>query len=68
MIKIDGNFVKGDVVSIVNVNENREIARAYELFGRRGTENKGLRSSLIKKTLGYKPYDEIIHRDNMVLL
>ena len=29
---------------------------------------KGLRSSLIKKTLGYKPYDEIIHRDNMVLL
>jgi len=29
---------------------------------------KGLRTSLIKKTLGSKPYDEIIHRDNMVLL
>jgi len=29
---------------------------------------KGLRTSLIKKTLGYKPYDEIIHRDNIVLL
>jgi glutamate 5-kinase len=69
VIKIDGNFVKGDVVSIVNVNENREIARGLMNYSAEEVQKiKGLRSSLIKKTLGYKPYDEIIHRDNMVLL
>lgn len=69
VIKIDGNFVKGDVVSIVNVNENREIARGLMNYSAEEAQKiKGLRSSLIKKTLGYKPYDEIIHRDNMVLL
>lgn len=69
VIKIDGNFVKGDVVSIMNVNENREIARGLMNYSAEEAQKiKGLRSSLIKKTLGYKPYDEIIHRDNMVLL
>ncbi|MBW1841637.1 MAG: glutamate 5-kinase [Deltaproteobacteria bacterium] len=27
----------------------------------------GLRSSKIKERLGYKPYDEVIHRDNLVI-
>jgi glutamate 5-kinase len=27
----------------------------------------GLRSSKIKELLGYQPYDEVIHRDNMVI-
>ena len=27
----------------------------------------GLKSGQIKKRLGYKPYDEVIHRDNLVL-
>ncbi|KHE90539.1 MAG: glutamate 5-kinase [Candidatus Scalindua rubra] len=69
VIKIDGKFVKGDVVSIVEVGGNREIARG--LINYSGDEVrmvKGLRTSLIKKTLGHKPYDEIIHRDNIVLL
>ena len=69
VMKIDGNFVKGDVVSIVNVSENREIARGLMNYSAEEVQKiKGLSSSLIKKTLGYKPYDEIIHRDNMVLL
>jgi len=69
VVKVDGKFVKGDVVSIVDVGENKEIARGLMNYSDDEVRKvKGLRTSLIKKTLGYKPYDEIIHRDNIVLL
>ena len=69
VVKIDGKFVKGDVVSIVDVDENKEVARGLMNYSDDEVRKvKGLRTSLIKKTLGYKPYDEIIHRDNIVLL
>ena len=69
VVKIDGKFVKGDVVSVVDVVGKREIARGLMNYSADEVQKvKGLRTSLIKKTLGSKPYDEIIHRDNMVLL
>lgn len=69
VVEIDGRFIKGDVVSIVDVDENKEIARGLVNYSDDEVRKvKGLRTSLIKKVLGYKPYDEIIHRDNIVLL
>jgi len=69
MVKIDGNFVKGDVVSILSVKKHKEIARGLINYSSEEVQKiKGLRTSLIKKTLGSKPYDEVVHRDNMVLL
>lgn len=69
VIEIDGKFIKGDVVSIVGVDESKEIARGLVNYsGDEVRKIKGLRTSLIKKMLGDKPYDEIIHRDNIVLL
>jgi glutamate 5-kinase len=69
VVKIEGKFIKGDVVSIVGVDEKREVARGLMNYSADEVRKvKGLRTSLIKKTLGYKPYDEIIHRDNIVLL
>ena len=69
VVKIDGKFIKGDVVSIVDVDNNKEIARGLMNYSDDEVRKvKGLRTSLIKKTLGSKPYDEIIHRDNIVLL
>jgi glutamate 5-kinase len=69
VVRIDGKFNKGDVVSIVGVDEKKEIARGLMNYSDDEVRKvKGLRTSLIKKTLGYKPYDEIIHRDNIVLL
>ena len=69
MVKIDGNFVKGDVVSILSVKKHKEIARGLINYSSEEVQKiKGLSTSLIKKTLGSKPYDEVIHRDNMVLL
>jgi glutamate 5-kinase len=69
MVRIDGNFVKGDVVSILSVKRHKEIARGLINYSSEEVQKiKGLRTSLIKKTLGSKPYDEVVHRDNMVLL
>lgn len=69
MVRIDGNFVKGDVVSILSVKKHKEIARGLINYSSEEVQKiKGLRTSFIRKTLGSKPYDEVVHRDNMVLL
>ncbi len=69
VVKIDGKFVKGDVVSIVSAGDDKEIARGLMNYSDdEARKVKGLRTSLMKKTLGYKPYNEIIHRDNIVML
>jgi glutamate 5-kinase len=57
------------VVSILSVKEHKEIARGLINYSSEEAQKiKGLRTSFIRKTLGSKPYDEIVHRDNMVLL
>jgi len=69
VVKVEGKFIKGDVVSVVGVGEKKEVARGLMNYSADEVRKvKGLRTSLIKKTLGYKPYDEIIHRDNIILL
>ncbi len=69
IVKIDGDFIRGDVVSILSVKRHKEIARGLINYSSEEVQKiKGLRTSFIRKTLGSKPYDEIVHRDNMVLL
>lgn len=69
IVKIDGDFVKGDVVSILSVKRHKEIARGLINYSSEEVQKiKGLGTSFIRKTLGSKPYDEIVHRDNMFLL
>lgn len=64
----EGDFEKGDVVSILD-QDGVEFARG--LINYPSNEVKkiaGLSTQTISKTLGSKPYDEVIHRDNMVLI
>ncbi len=69
VVKVDGAFVKGDVVSIVDEGGNKEVARGLMNYSDAEVRKvRGLRTSLIEEALGSKPYDEIIHRDNIVLL
>ncbi|MCP5002888.1 MAG: glutamate 5-kinase [Planctomycetes bacterium] len=69
LINVVGDFVKGDIVSIMGAGGEGEIARGLINYSKEEVlKIKGMRTSLIKKTLGGKPYDEVIHRDNMVLL
>lgn len=66
--KVKGNFEEGDTVSLVD-NQGKEFARGIVNYSVREVERiKGQGSPLIKQILGYKYYDEIIHRDNLVIL
>ena len=61
-------FRAGDVVSLVD-SEDREFARGLANYSRDEVEKiKGLKSGEIAAVLGQKPYDEVVHRDNLVIL
>jgi glutamate 5-kinase len=68
ILEVDGEFGLGDLVSVVTA-EGTEFARG--LAGYRADELKrirGARTTDIEPTLGYKYLDEVIHRDDLVLL
>ena len=63
-----GKFQPGDVVSIQD-DKGREIARGMINYSHDELEKiKGKKTQEIEKILGYKYYDEIVHRNNMVIL
>jgi glutamate 5-kinase len=63
-----GSFKAGDPVSVLGP-DRAEFARGLTNYGRDDVERiKGLRSGEIAAALGSKPFDEVIHRDNLVLL
>ena len=65
---IKGNFEIGDSVSILD-ERNKEFARGIVYYSSKELKKiKGIRSSFIEEQLGYKYYDEVIHRDNLVIL
>ena len=68
LTEVRGAFGVGECVRCLD-SQGREFARglvnysAHEL-----NQIKGLHTSKIEKVLGYKAYDEIIHRDDLVVL
>lgn len=65
---LEGNFEKGDVVSILG-QDGVEFARGLINYSSNDVKRiVGLNTQTISKTPGSKPYDEVIHRDNMVLI
>jgi len=68
VVRVEGVFRTGDVVRVAGP-EGREFARGLSNFSAEDVERiKGLRTSEIGRVLGHKDYDEVIHRDNLVLL
>jgi glutamate 5-kinase len=68
LIEVAGNFRFGDPVYCVDTNAHR-FAQGLVNYG--ATELQAIRgqhTSRIATILGYKEYDEVIHRDNLVLL
>ncbi len=66
---LDGGFERGDVVSISTIGNKDEFARGLTNYSSAELMKiKGHSSTSIKKILGSKPYDEVVHRDNMVLI
>ncbi len=65
---VQGNFEAGDCVACAD-RAGREFAKGLANYGAEAIGKiKGLKSGEIQKTLGYKDYDEVIHRDNLVIL
>jgi glutamate 5-kinase len=68
IVSAEGAFSKGDVVSLFDLG-GREIARGLTNYSSADMEKiKGLRSEQIAAALGREPYDEVIHRDNLVVI
>ena len=68
VIEVKRKFEVGDSVSLLD-EDNREFARGITYYSSQELEKiKGIKSHLIKSRLGYKYYDEVIHRDNLVIL
>lgn len=68
---VRGEFHKGDVVSICLEEEGavREIARGLSNYDASDLERiRGLKSQEIAAVLGHRPYEEVVHRNNMVLV
>ena len=68
IVAVTGHFNHGNTVSVVTM-EGREIARGIANYNEEDTRKiMGTHTNELIKILGSKPYDEVIHRDNMVLL
>jgi len=67
VVDVSGRFERGDVVQVVSP-EGRELARGLVNYSAQELGLiKGLRSNKIAQALGAAPYEEAVHRDNLVL-
>jgi len=68
VVKIRGLFDRGDAVSCLGPR-GKEFARGLVNYSASELEKiRGLRSEQIEKVLGYKYSDEVVHRDDLVVL
>jgi len=68
IIRVEGDFDRGDCVRVCGA-DGSEFARGLAAYSYREAEQLlGHNSSDIEAILGYKYGDEIIHRDNLVVL
>jgi glutamate 5-kinase len=68
IVKVEGSFKPGECVTCVD-QAGHAFARGLVKYSSLDLDRiKGLKTSQIASVLGYKDYDEVIHRDDMVLL
>jgi glutamate 5-kinase len=69
LVGVEGEFAAGDLVAVAGEPDGREFARGLVNFEadelRRIT---GAKTQEIEARLGYRSVDEVIHRDNLVIL
>jgi glutamate 5-kinase len=68
VVKVEGNFKIGDCVACADLGGN-VFARGLSKYSASDLDRiKGLKTSQIASELGHKDYDEVIHRDDLVIL
>jgi glutamate 5-kinase len=66
--EVTGSFIKGDVISLCD-NTGREFARGLSNYS--ADEMRiiaGQPTERIAELLGHRPYDEVVHRNNLIVL
>jgi glutamate 5-kinase len=67
VIEVVGDFEKGDVVGIRD-DQGHEFARGLTNYATTDARLiRGLRTEQARQALGATPYDEVVHKDNLVL-
>lgn len=65
---VDGAFEAGEVVHCVDMR-GMEFARGVANYSSQEIRRiKGIKTAEVESVLGYKVFDEVIHRDNLVVL
>jgi glutamate 5-kinase len=68
IVASEGEFGKGDAVALCD-ERGREIARGLTNYAAADVRRiQGLASSRIAQVLGHRPYEEVVHRDNLALV
>jgi len=66
--RLEGSFATGDVVSLAG-EDGREFARGLVNYPQADLRRiAGLKTEQIAGELGYCPYDEVVHRDNLAVI
>jgi glutamate 5-kinase len=68
IVRIEGAFKIGDCVTCVDI-KGSAFARGLVKYSSAELDRiKGLKTSQIESVLGHKDYDEVIHRDDLVII
>ena len=69
IIEVEGDFASGEVVTLLAGATGREFARGVVNFDADEVRQiRGAKTKEIEGRLGYRSFDEVIHRDNLVIL
>jgi glutamate 5-kinase len=69
VVEVEGDFAAGEVVAVVGAGDGKEIGRGLVNFDAAELRKiRGAKTSEIEARLGYRSADEVIHRDNLVIL
>ena len=67
VVKVNGHFGKGDVIALCDV-DGQECARGLCNYSSDDIRRiRGLKTAEIPAVLGQRPYEEIVHRDNLLV-
>ena len=68
IVEVKGDFASGEVVALLGGAESKEFARGVVNFDAAELRKiRGAKTQEIEQRLGYKSFDEVIHRDNLVI-
>src|SRR5947209_60898 len=69
ILEVEGDFASGEVVALLAGAAGREFARGVVNFDADEVRKiRGAKTAEIEGRLGYRSFDEVIHRDNLVIL